>query len=67
MTPADLRAIRERLGLTQAELAERIGVTDRSMRRYESGEHSISRPIAMLIESIRPRRRKQQQKAKQGR
>lgn len=52
MTPAELRAIRARLGLTQAELAERIGVTDRSMRRYESGEHSISRPIAMLIETL---------------
>lgn len=62
MTPAELRAIRRQLGLTQTELAERIGVHLRSVQKWEGSEREISRPVAMLIEAIfrqaRPRRRK---------
>lgn len=34
---ARLRAARERLGLSQRELAERLGITQQSYAQYESG------------------------------
>lgn len=37
MTPA--RAWREHLGLTQAEVAERAGITQAALAQMESGEH----------------------------
>lgn len=49
MTGEDLRRIRKRLGLTQAALAERLGVTPTSVARWERNEVSIREPIARLI------------------
>jgi transcriptional regulator with XRE-family HTH domain len=37
MTPADLKAWRERLGLTQAEAAHLLGVGHRAYQRHEEG------------------------------
>lgn len=34
-----LRQMRQRVGLTQAELARRIGVSDRAVRAWEKGEY----------------------------
>lgn len=42
----DFKADRERTGLTQAEYAKRLGVSDRALRYWESGEKSPS-DIAM--------------------
>jgi DNA-binding transcriptional regulator YiaG len=51
MTPAEFKAIRHKLGLTQSGLAARLRVEDiRSIRRYETGERSISGPVSLLME-----------------
>ncbi len=53
MTPTEFRELRARLGLTQAALAARLGVTDRAVRRYEAGDRAIAEPIARLLRSLR--------------
>jgi len=37
LTPAEIRGIRERYGLTQAELARLMGFGERSIKRWEKG------------------------------
>ena len=46
MTKDELRAIRERMKLTQAELAEKLGVASNTVARWEQGK----RPIPVLAE-----------------
>lgn len=41
MTPDEIRAARERLGLTQAEAAEKLGVAENTWARWERGELGI--------------------------
>ena len=41
MTPADFRAARETLGLTQAQLAADLGLQRRQIMRLEAGESPI--------------------------
>ena len=48
MTGNELRRIRDRLGLTQAAFAERLGVTPNTVARWERDEVSISEPAARL-------------------
>lgn len=43
-TKAELRATRERVGLTQAKLAEAVGVQVRSVKRWESPEAPQNAP-----------------------
>lgn len=51
MTPADLRAARKRLGLTQAQLACRLELeSDRAIRRYENGDRPIPGPVKVAVE-----------------
>lgn len=49
MTPQDLKSLRSRLGLTQKELAEEMGVSERQAWRWESGESPIPKPVAKLL------------------
>ena len=42
MTGSELRRIRKRLGLTQVQLAERLGVTGNTVARQERGEVRIT-------------------------
>ena len=44
--------IRKRLGLTQSELAERLGVTQNTVGRYEQGLRRISPTIWLLMEQL---------------
>ena len=46
MKGKELRAVRVNLGLTQRQLAERMGVTGNSIARWERDEV----PISMLVE-----------------
>lgn len=39
---ADLKALRALHGITQASLAERLGVSERQVQRWEAGEGSVS-------------------------
>lgn len=41
-TPEAVKALRNRLGMTQVECAEVIGVLARAWQRYESGDRSMA-------------------------
>jgi DNA-binding transcriptional regulator YiaG len=55
MTPDQLRAARDQLGLTQVELAKVLEVSQRAVEGWEQGtrngrEHAIPAPVAKLVE-----------------
>jgi DNA-binding transcriptional regulator YiaG len=52
MRPDELKRIRSRLGLTQTQLAVRLGVTQNTVARWEIGDRRITPPMAQLIERI---------------
>ena len=59
MTGAELKRCRERLKLTQVEMARQIGVHSNSLARMERNEMTISEPVAKLVRLIagtKPRR-----------
>lgn len=62
MTSSEVRQIRKRLGLTQAELAAQLGVTASSVARWEQGVIGIRESAARLLQllgkqsSSRPRK-----------
>jgi putative transcriptional regulator len=45
----DIRALRDGLGLTQAELAKRVGVTRQTLIAIEQGRYSPSLELAFQI------------------
>jgi DNA-binding transcriptional regulator YiaG len=47
--PAKLKQLRERLGITQAEAAERAGVALRTWINWENAHQQPSRPAQKLI------------------
>jgi len=49
MTGDDINRICERLGITQVDMAKRVGVGPRTMRAYISGEYQIPWTMAALI------------------
>jgi len=53
MKGSELRMIRKRLNLTQAQLAGELGVTTNTVARWERGERSISEPMSRLIRILR--------------
>lgn len=55
MTPAELRAARFKLGLTQKELAARLEVHWTTVARWEGGRHPISKATALAIRALAPR------------
>lgn len=48
----ELRKLRKRAGLTQAALAERLGLTPNAVARWEQQARSISDPMARLIRMV---------------
>ena len=48
-TKDELKAIRTRLGMTQRELARRVGVVPKTVARWESGVHPIDPVYDRLI------------------
>jgi transcriptional regulator with XRE-family HTH domain len=61
MTGTELRRIRKRLGLTQREMAERLGLHPNTLARQERGESGIGNAAARLAKLLdelhgRPRR-----------
>lgn len=44
----ELRAIRERMGLLQVDLAARLGVTQGALSRWETASRPIPEPVARL-------------------
>jgi len=64
MTREELKNIRSRMGLTQAELAQKLKMARNSVARMESGRMIITPPMALLISFVareagveRPRQR----------
>lgn len=49
MDPAELKALRARLGLTQRGLSEIVGVSSNTVARWERGELPVREPIARLL------------------
>lgn len=64
MTPAQLKRIRAALRLTQSALAEKVGVTQNTVARWEIGARGIPEPAARLIQTIKL---ETSRKAKRGR
>lgn len=55
MTPAEIKALRERFGLTQAELAQKLDVALSTVSRWESGQR---KPHRRTIKDLRRLERK---------
>jgi DNA-binding transcriptional regulator YiaG len=49
MTPAEFRAARERLGLTQTALAAALEVTLRAVQMWEAGDRAIPGPARVAL------------------
>jgi repressor LexA len=56
MSPSELRSFRIRLGLTQSELAVRLGVARMTITRYERGTRRIPGPVDVAIRQFIPSR-----------
>lgn len=52
LLPAQMKALRERLGLTQKEMGELLQAGEKSWNRWESGRHRPSRSINLLIRAL---------------
>jgi len=52
MTGKEIREIRFKLGLTQAELAHKVGVTISSVKRWENNKQSPSPLAERAIHSL---------------
>jgi transcriptional regulator with XRE-family HTH domain len=51
----DIRAVRQSLKLSQAALAERLGVTQATISRFESGLLKIDERTKLAIEALQLR------------
>lgn len=49
MSPAKIKKIRIKLGLTQAQLAETIGVAKLTLSQYETGFRNPSKTVIILL------------------
>lgn len=48
--PAELRALRARLGLSQAGLADRLGISKRTLQEWEQGRRTPRGLAAAFLE-----------------
>jgi repressor LexA len=58
MKPSELKAIRERLGISQEELAASLGVHRVSVARWEAGMRKIPSMLTLAIKALESERRK---------
>lgn len=52
MTPTDLTAARQSLGLSRQGLAGRLGVTRMSVQRWETGVHPVPLVVALAVKCL---------------
>lgn len=52
MTPEEFRSIRRTLDETQTTLARRLGVTLRTVQRWEAGAYKVPPMAAQLLERL---------------
>ena len=55
MTPAELRVVREHLGLSPEWLADHLKVSARTVRHWEAGKYAIPDGVRLEIEDIERR------------
>ncbi len=55
MEANELKQRRDRLGLTQAELATILGVAENTVWRYEKGATTIPKHMALTLEALETR------------
>jgi DNA-binding transcriptional regulator YiaG len=55
ITPAELRAAREFLGLTHEDLARHVGRHPRTVRAWEHGEKAINPLVLAVLDELRER------------
>ena len=53
MTGEEFKQAREKMRLTQTELASRLGVTETTLYRWENGKAPISKAIELAMRQIR--------------
>lgn len=49
MTPADLKAARLALGLSQTAMAERLGIPRNTWHRWERGSVAVEKPLLLAL------------------
>lgn len=52
MTPEQFKEARTGLGLSQAQLAYKIGLSERAVQYYEHGGRPIPAPVALLLKGF---------------
>lgn len=52
LTSDEIKAIRKKLGKTQSEMAEWLGVGEKNFARYENGQVTQSKPMDLLLRII---------------
>ena len=57
MNGKELRAFRERLGLTQAEFGKLLGIGKMAVWRKENGQRAITPRDEIMVEGLRKKRR----------
>lgn len=55
MTPEELKEWRKNVKLSQAELGELLGVTSKTIWRWESGEAKIPVVVGLAVEALEAR------------
>lgn len=56
MDPSTLKSIRDRLGMTQADLAEALSVSRVTVARWEIGTHRIPESVALAVQHLKPKK-----------
>lgn len=51
-SPAEIRSLREDLGLTQEQLAERVGVARTTVTLWETGDRNPSGSAILLLDQL---------------
>lgn len=51
MTPAEVRTVREYLGLTLADAASRLGVAESTVRHWEAGRYAVPDGVRIEMET----------------
>lgn len=52
MTPDEMKELQAALGMTNAQLAEAIGVSESTIVKLRGGQHPIRKPIAAAIRAL---------------
>lgn len=52
MTSNELKTTRAKMMLTQQTLADRLGLSIRTIKYYEAGEIAIPKPVELAIKAI---------------